>query len=130
MNKQFSHFIRVPYAHVDKMGIVYYANYFIYFEMARSELLRECKIPYTEMENKGVMLPVIKAYCEYKKSACYDDYIKVESICSFHGVKLRIDYKIKRDTTVLVEGYTEHVCMSKENKILKPDSTMINLLTK
>jgi len=55
----------VPYAHVDQMRVVYYANFLVYFEMARAALLREAGISYRDMESAGVMLPVVEAHCEY-----------------------------------------------------------------
>jgi acyl-CoA thioester hydrolase len=102
------------------MGFVYYAHYFVYFEMARADMLREAGIPYTEMENRGIMLPVVDAHCEYRKPARYDDLIVVVSRCSQKGPRLRIEYEIKRGDEILVTGYTEHVCLSPEGKVLRP----------
>jgi acyl-CoA thioester hydrolase len=117
----FKHFVRVPYAHVDQMGFVYYANYFLYFEMARAELLREAGMPYTDMERRGVMLPVVTAKCEYKKPAHFDDLLNIETRCAeINGTRLRIEYVITRGASVIVTGYTEHVCMSLEGKVLRP----------
>lgn len=118
--KTFRFSLRVPYAHVDQMAVVYYANYFVYFEMARADMLREAGIPYTEMEKRGVLLPVVEAHCEYRKPARYDDLLVVVSRCSQKGPCLRIEYEVKRDDDVLVTGYTEHVCLSPEGKVLRP----------
>ena len=65
--------VRVRYAETDKMGVVYYANYFVWFEVARAELLRSLGWSYREMEHAGVALPVIEARCAYHRSAQYDD---------------------------------------------------------
>lgn len=117
----FRHQIRVPYAHTDQMAIVYYANYFVYFEMARSELLREAGIPYPEMEKRGIKLPVIEAHCVYRRPALYDDLLEVESHCSFErGTRLRISYVIRRGEDVLVEGYTVHVCVNADGRPMRP----------
>jgi len=118
--KTFQFSLRVPYAHVDQMSVVYYANYFIYFEMARADMLREVGIPYSEMEKRGIMLPVVEAHCEYRKPAHYDDLLVVISRCSQKGPRLHIEYEMKRGDDVLVTGYTEHVCMSPEGKVLRP----------
>jgi acyl-CoA thioester hydrolase len=126
----FRHTVRVPYAHVDQMGFVYYANYFVYFEMARSELLREAGLPYTEMEKQGIMLPVVEAHCVYKKPAHYDDALGIVSHCSLHGIRLRIDYEIESNKEVIVEGYTEHVCMNREGKAVRPTEEIKKLLCK
>ncbi|MBN2144264.1 MAG: acyl-CoA thioesterase [Candidatus Aureabacteria bacterium] len=116
----FRYNIRVPYAHVDQMGFVYYANYFVYFEMARSELLREAGIPYTKMEKQGVFLPVVEAHCVYRKPAHYDDLLSIESRCSIRGIRLRIDYTLQSQNELLAEGHTEHVCMNRKGKALRP----------
>ncbi len=113
--------IHVPYAHIDAMGIVYYANYYVYFEMARAALLREVGLPYGEMETQGVMLPVVESHCEYKKSAHYDDLLVIYSRClPFKGPRLRIEYEVRRGDDLLATGYTHHVCMGPSGKILRP----------
>ena len=61
--------VRVRYAETDKMGVVYYANYFVWFEVARADLLRSLGWSYREMEADGVSLPVIEAHCEYRQPA-------------------------------------------------------------
>ena len=120
IQKTFQFSLRVPYANVDQMAIVYYAHYLMYFEMARAEMLREAGISYPEMEKRGVLLPVVQAHCEYKKSAHYDDLLVVVSRCSQKGPRLHIEYEVKRGDEVIVTGYTEHVCMSREGKVLRP----------
>jgi len=117
----FRHGIRVPYAHVDQMGVVYYANYLVYFEMARSEMLREAGTPYTELEKKGVRLPVVEAFCEYLAPAHYDDWLIVESrVPGIQGARLRIEYVIRRDEKPMVTGHTIHVCVNPQGKVLRP----------
>lgn len=111
----------MPYAHVDQMRVVYYANYFVYFEMARAKLLREAGIPYPEMERRGVMLPVVEAHCDYRRPAHYDDRLVVLSRCvSLKGPRLRIEYEVQRDGEVLATGHTVHACVSPQGKVLKP----------
>ena len=128
--RRFKFSLRVPYAHVDQMGVVYYAHYYVYFEMARSEMLREAGIPYPEMEKRGILLPVVESHCEYRKPARYDDLVEVESWCSRQGPRLHIAYEVKRLKVgtpgvgeagdVLASGYTEHVCMSPQGRVLRP----------
>ena len=128
MAKIYKHDVRIPYADVDQMGVVYYANYLVYFEMARNELLREEGIPYTQMEEAGVMLPVVEAHCEYQLPAKYDDLITICSEClPFEGVRLRIRYEVYRGATLLMTGYTHHVCMSPEGKVLRPTAQLRKL---
>jgi acyl-CoA thioester hydrolase len=128
MSREFQFSIHVPYAHIDAMGIVYYANYLVYFEMARADLLREVGLPYGEMEKQGVMLPVVESHCEYKKSAHYDDLLVVHTTClPFKGPRLRIEYEVRRDGELLATGYTHHVCMDPDGKILRPASDLKKL---
>ncbi len=128
MARIYQHEIRVPYADVDQMGVVYYANYLVYFEMARNALLREAGTPYAQMEKTGVMLPVVEAHCDYSQPAKYDDLITVFSTClPLVGIRLRIEYEVKRGDTLLVTGYTHHVCMRPDGKVLRPTAQLRKL---
>jgi len=119
--RTFEHAIRVPYAHTDQMGFVYYANYFVYFEMARAEFLREVGLPYPDMERRGIMLPVVESHCEYKKPAHFDDLLMIYSRCTnLRGARLRIEYEVKRDEDLIATGHTVHVSVSPEGKVLRP----------
>lgn len=121
--------LHVPYAHIDQMGFVYYANYFVYFEMARSELLRDYGLPYSELEQRGVMLPVVEAHCEYRKPAHFDDYITVRSRCEkWKGPRMCITYELVRGDDLLVTGYTEHVCMKPDGTVMRPDDELKKLV--
>jgi acyl-CoA thioester hydrolase len=124
----FSHFVRVPYAHTDQMGFVYYANYLIYFEMARAEMLREVGLPYAELEKQGVFLPVLEAHCEYKSPAHFDDRLEISSQCLIQGVRLRVDYKVTRGNELIVTGHTVHVCVSEKLKIMRPPKSLWKLI--
>jgi len=138
-NQLFKHHLRVPYAHIDKMGVVYYAHYLEYFEMARATLLREVGMPYTIMENRGIFLPVVSAHCDYKKPARYDDLLVVISQCTaLRGPRLHIEYilqkiedgtgqKVDGEGEKLATGYTEHVCLSAEGKIMRPTEELKRL---
>ena len=126
--RTFKHFVRVPYAHTDQMGFVYYANYLIYFEMARAEMLREFGLPYTELEKQGVFLPVLEAHCEYKSPAHFDNRLEISTQCRIKGIRFRIDYKVSRDNDLIVTGYTVHVCVSDELKIMRPPKSLWKLI--
>jgi acyl-CoA thioester hydrolase len=128
MSQEFQFEVYVPYAHIDAMGIVYYANYLVYFEMARADMLRKSGLPYGEMEKQGVMLPVVESHCEYKKSAHYDDLLVVHSRClPFKGPRLRIEYEVKRDGELLAAGYTHHVCMGLDGRVMRPTAELRGL---
>jgi acyl-CoA thioester hydrolase len=127
-DRVFMHSVRVPYAHVDQMGFVYYANYFVYFEMARSEMLREAGLPYTELEKRGVMLPVVEAHCEYRQAAHYDDLLTIQSrIAGLEGPRLRIEYEMRRGEDRIVQGHTLHICMSAKGKAMRPIPELVGL---
>lgn len=71
--------LRVRYAESDQMGVVYYANYLVWFEVARTDLLRTLGWTYREMEAAGVFLPVIEAHCEYRRPTRYDDEVTIRT---------------------------------------------------
>jgi acyl-CoA thioester hydrolase len=125
MSRIFEFSIHVPYAHIDKMGIVYYANYLVYFEMARARLLREAGVPYGELEARGVMLPVVEAHCDYRKSAHYDDLLVVYSTVAIEKLRIRIDCRVTRDGETLAEGYTRHICVTPAGKVLRPAPELV-----
>lgn len=87
--------IRVRYAETDQMGVVYHGNYAQYFEMGRVEWLRNQGVSYKELEESGVMLPVVSLSMNYKKPAYYDDELTVVTKLKFlGGVKIEFDYEI------------------------------------
>lgn len=100
--------VRVRYADTDKMGVVYYSNYAVFYEVGRTELFRSLGIPYSLLEEQGVALPVIELISHYHKSAHYDDLIAVEtSIEEMPSVKIKINYRIlSEDGVLLNDGST------------------------
>lgn len=100
--------VRVRYAETDQMGIVYYANYAVYFEIGRTELMRNYGFPYRSLEAQGIILPVVSLSINYKNSARYDDLLTVRtSIRQKPGVKVVFHYEIyNQHNTLLVEGST------------------------
>jgi len=96
--------VRVRYAETDQMGVVYYANYFVWFEVGRTDLLRGSGWSYREMEADGFSLPVVEAYCEYRRSARYDDDLDIRTTGELLSpVRVRFNYAVIRaaDETVL-----------------------------
>ena len=93
--KKFSTNIRVRYGETDQMGVVYHGNYASYFEIARTEWLRNLGVTYKELENKGIMLPVISLFFNFIKSAKYDDVLTIVVILKKKPlVKIEFDYEI------------------------------------
>jgi acyl-CoA thioester hydrolase len=106
--------IRVRYAETDKMGVVYYANYFVWFEVARADLLRSLGWSYREMEHAGVALPVIEAHCDYHRPARYDDEMEVRSKGRMLSpVRMEFTYEVVRqeDQMVAASGRTVHAAL-------------------
>ena len=107
--------IRVRYAETDKMGVVYYANYLVWFEVARAELLRSLGWSYREMELAGVTLPVIEASCTYQRPARYDDEIEVRTRGRMLSpVRMEFLYQVVRreDQTLSASGRTVHAAVN------------------
>ena len=105
MIPEFTTQYRVCYADTDQMGVVYYANYFILFERARTELLRNNGLSYREIEEQGFMLPVLDAHAKYHRPARYDDLLDITArIVEFDGLKLKTACEVKRDGVLLVDG--------------------------
>ncbi|MBK6935923.1 MAG: acyl-CoA thioesterase [Chitinophagaceae bacterium] len=69
--------VRVRYAETDQMGVVYHANYFLYFETARAESIRELGFTYADMEKSGIIMPVVDVHCKYMRPARYDDLLTI-----------------------------------------------------
>ena len=106
--------LRVRYAETDQMGIVYYANYLVWFEVARTNLLRDSGWTYRDMEAEGFMLPVVEAHCEYRQPARYDDELEIQTRGALLShVRMRFDYDVVRvaDAAVLAGGHTVHACL-------------------
>jgi acyl-CoA thioester hydrolase len=106
--------VRVRYAETDRMGVVYYANYLVWFEVGRTEWLRETGWSYQEMESEGVALPVIEAHCEYRQPARYDEEIEVVTTARcLSPVRVRFDYEAIRrlDGSRVASGYTVHAAL-------------------
>ena len=117
--------VRVRYAETDQMGIVYYANYLVWFEIGRVELLRSLGLAYSQLEkDHQCILPVVEATCRYKSPARYDDQILIETRPSLlRGSVLKFGYRILRkgadveEPKLLAEGETVHVvCDDQLNK--------------
>lgn len=106
---------RVPYADTDQMGVVYYANYLVYFERMRNELLRDRGVTYKELEAKGIMLPVLEAHCDYQRPAKYDDLLEIRGWCETIGrTRIKCHAEVARGDELLASGYTVHACLSNE----------------
>ena len=101
--KKSSSITRVRYSETDQMGVVYHGNYAQYFELGRTEWLRELGITYKSMEKKGIILPVISLNCTFIKSALYDDLLKITTtLVKKPMVKIEFSYEIRNENEDLI----------------------------
>ncbi|MFO7800708.1 MAG: thioesterase family protein [Desulfovermiculus sp.] len=111
---------RVSYGETDAMGVVYYANYLHWFEQARSHYIRELGLSYSEIENRGIILPVREAFCRYRAPARFEDEVHVRTgIRDWGRASLSFAYEIynaSEDNRFMTSGYTQHPCMGPDNK--------------
>ena len=112
--------VRVRYAETDQMGVVYHANYLVWFEVGRVELMRQRGLNYKRLETEeGCWIVVVEATARYKSPARYDDELIVETtVRSVRGPVIRFGYKILRaeDQHLLCEGETVHVVIGRDMK--------------
>jgi len=111
--------IRVRYAETDRMGLLHHANYLVYFEQARTELLRTSGVSYKELEDKGFFLVIAKVEIKYKTPAHYDDLLTIRTtVVRTTPVRLEHKYEMFREGNVLVcEGLTTLACVDRAGKL-------------
>lgn len=122
--------VRVRYADTDQMGFAYYAKYLEWFEIGRTELLRELSLPYARIEAEGILLPVIEAYCKYMHPARYDEVLTIVSrVDNMPAARIRIDYEILNPAEKrLAEGYTVHSFLNPEGRPVRPPRSLLQIL--
>lgn len=110
---------RVRYQETDQMGIVYYSNYFVYFEMGRIEFLRHLGISYAEIEKENIFLAVVEAHCRYKAPAMFDDLLVIKTCLSkMKFARIEFCYEIRRinEEPLIAEGSTLLACLGIDKK--------------
>ena len=108
---------RVCYGDTDQMGVVYYANYFVFFERGRTEMLRSVGFPYSRLEELGVFLPVTEAKCRYFAPAHYDELLTLRStVLDLGRVRLTIGTQVLREDKVLVSGEVTLGCVNADRR--------------
>jgi acyl-CoA thioester hydrolase len=111
--------IRVRYAETDQMGVAYYANYLVWFEVGRAEYCRQRGFIYADLENQGYRLAVTDAKCRYRSSALYDDLLVVRTrLKELNKRMVTFGYQIfrKGQDELIAEGETRHICLDRTNK--------------
>lgn len=111
--------IRVRYAETDQMGFAYHGNYFAWFEVGRTDLLRSLGFTYKDLETEGVRLPVIEAHARFHRPARYDDILDVHTrLASCGGARVTFDYSVACEGTEapLATGSTSHAALDVAGK--------------
>src|SRR5579864_1204323 len=109
--------VRVRYAETDRMGLLHHANYFVYFEMGRTELLRERGLSYRDIEDAGHYLVIVDLSCKFKKPAYYDDLLTLRTtVARMTHVKIVHTYQVFRDGQLLAEGQSTLACVDREGR--------------
>ncbi|OWK73736.1 thioesterase [Flavobacteriaceae bacterium JJC] len=128
-----THSIRVRYGETDPMKYVYYGNYAEYFEVARVELFRDLGIPYDEIENQGIWLPVSEFSIKYLKPALYDQILEIHTyIKKIPGVRIEFEYEIYNSSKQkITEAKTTLFFLdAKTNKVVKCPDFLMNIIEK
>lgn len=116
--------IRVRYAETDRMGVVYYGNYFTWFEVARGDVLRKIGYPYSALEEDGIFLPVTEAHSKYLAPVRYDDLITVATkIEGFGSASISFSYEIRSGEArkLCTKGATTHAFVGRGGRLIKCD---------
>lgn len=111
--------IRVRYAETDQMQVAYHANYFIWFEVGRRDLLCSLGHSYRDLESTGLMLPVVEAQCEFRRSTRYDDKLWIiTSGGLLSGARVKFEYEVlcQEDKTITALGRTVHAAVNEKGR--------------
>lgn len=113
--------IQVRYAETDMMGVVYHGNYLAWFEVGRTQLLKEQGIVYRDLEAQGYLLPVIEIGAKYLRPARYDDTLTiVTTLAERPLLRIRLDYEVKRGDELLVTAFTVHSFINRQGEPVRP----------
>ena len=103
------------------MGIVYHGNYLPWFEVGRTTLLKECGLPYKELEAQGYHLPVIEVGVKYARPALYDDVLTIITrLKERPTLRIHLEYEVRRGDELLVTGFTTHAFINKSGQPVRP----------
>jgi acyl-CoA thioester hydrolase len=121
--------IRVRYADTDQMGVVYYGNYPAFFEVGRSEYMRQKGYPYRDVEDMGYYFVVVGLEAKYYGNATYDDIVIVKTrITELKSRGITFHYVVTRDGTLVVEGNTKHICLNSDKKPVTIPQKILEIL--
>jgi len=121
--------VRVRYAETDQMGVAYYANYLVWFEVARTDWLRAAGLTYRRLEEDGLFLPVIDAQCRYRAPARYDDTLDVRAVARLVSpARLAFEYDITGPGGAVASGTTVHAFTDSRGRPRRVPATIKDLL--
>ncbi|TVR53686.1 MAG: acyl-CoA thioesterase [Puniceicoccaceae bacterium] len=123
--------IRVRYAETDMMGIAYHGNYLPWFEIGRTDLLRDHGVPYRDLEARGFRLPVLEVGVRYRRPALYDDELCIETTLAERPVlRIRLDYRLLRGEELLATGFTTHAFINPEGQPVRPPPDFVEAMAR
>lgn len=127
MLKQHDLPIRVRYSETDAMGLLHHANYFNYFEMGRTEMLRASGGNYRQMESDGMFMVVVELHCRYRAPAHYDDELTLRTrIKRVTAARLEHEYQLFRDDTLLCEAQSVLACVDRDGNLQRMPDAFLN----
>ena len=110
--------IRVRYAETDRMGLLHHANYLVYFEQGRTELLRESGLAYKDLEDKGYLLVLTKVEVRYRSPARYDDLLTLRTtVLRTTAVRIDHKYEMLREGVLVAEGTSTLACVDRDGRV-------------
>lgn len=127
--------VRVRYGDTDAAAVVYHANYLRFFEIGRTELMRDWICSYSEIEQMGFILPVVECWTRFKAPAFYDDLLFIETtVAEVSRLKCKFNYRVCKNVEgkdrpkLLVKGYTVHAATTKEGKLTQlPEEILLKI---
>jgi len=110
--------IRVRYAETDRMGLLHHANYLVYFEQGRTELLRDRGKTYRDLEDQGYLLVLVKVEVRYRQPARYDDLLTLRTtVTRVTPVRIEHRYEVRRDGQLLADGSSTLACVDRDGRL-------------
>ena len=123
--------LRVRYAETDQMGVAWHGQYFAWFEVGRTDLLRHLGVTYRDLEREGLRLPVIEAQARYLQPVRYDDLLEVRTeVAELSGARIGFKYEVHREgsATPLATGATSHAATDPEGRVRRLPESVRRLL--
>ncbi len=118
--------VTVRYAETDMMGVVYHGNYLPWFEVGRTNLLKELGLPYRRLEEEGFRLPVLEVSARYLRPAVYDDTVTIVTrLLEKPLLRIRLEYEVKRGEELLATGHTVHAFIDREGRPVRPPASVV-----